>query len=178
MGISYSRFCLGFIVQGLRFRQRIVNVKTRSGGHLIRRICAQWLAQVSATTRSPEQLKCKQLLRRARHAPLLSPSSPLARPQSHLPFLESPKASAEGREEGVAASSVAKPLNGEMVGGREEELLVGDAAHALQGLPDPSKSSACLQPKSTGRPTAGFWARVETQMRCVGLLSAPVQAIL
>jgi hypothetical protein len=77
----------------------------------------------------------------------------------------------------VAAGTVAKPLNGEIVGGREEELLVGDAAHALQGLHDPSMSSACLQRKSRGRPTAGFWARVETQMRCVGLLSAPVEAL-
>ncbi len=157
-------------------------MRTRSGGHLIRQICAQWLAQVPATTRSPEQIKCQQLLRRARHAPLLPSSSPLARPQSHLPFLESQKASAEGREEGVAVASVAKPFNGKM--GEEEkeeeeeegreELLVGDAAHAIQGLPDPSMSSACIESKSRGKRTPGFWARVETQMRSVGLLSAPI----
>jgi hypothetical protein len=154
---------------------------------------AQWLAEVPAATRSPEQHTCQQLLCRTRHAPSLSPSSPRALHRPLLALLEPTDSSADGREEGGGAAAPdpqagcnAKAVNGGegRAGGGECAQGVVNAAWLLPAqvaqvpsLLPPSHSSApptCSYRVPKGRRGAGFWMRVEAQLRCAGLLSSPV----
>eukprot|EP00802_Teleaulax_amphioxeia_P009989 Tamp_10014.p1 GENE.Tamp_10014~~Tamp_10014.p1 ORF type:complete len:597 (-),score=33.26 Tamp_10014:86-1876(-) len=158
-----------------------------------RPLLLKWLAEVPAATRSPEQHTCQQLLCRTRHAPSLSPSSPRALHRPLLALLEPTDSSADGREEGGGAAAPdpqagcnAKAVNGGegRAGGGECAQGVVNAAWLLPAqvaqvpsLLPPSHSSApptCSYRVPKGRRGAGFWMRVEAQLRCAGLLSSPV----